>query len=253
MKSPFVHAGLALVLALALGACNLPSGRPGTPTATSESQPSPTLAASTEIPSATPLPSDTPPLTLTPTHTVPIAWPKEVGVNCRFGPSTDWLVVGALLVEQTATIQGKNAASTWWYVTTPNDPGTPCWVSGAVTNTAGNLATVPVVNPPSASVTKVTIEKPDTISVAGCLGPIQPMELAGSIQVNGPTEVKWRFETEQGGALSTGTTSFAGAGSKDVSDDSYTPPLVAGSYWVKLVVTSPNDKSAETTYKIECP
>ena len=127
------------------------------------------------------------------------------------------------------------------------------WVSGSVTETAGNLANVPVLNPPNASVTKVTTEKPDTISVGGCIGPIQPIKLKGSIQVNGPTEVKWRFETEQGGPLSTQTLNFASAGSKDVSDNSYTPPLVPGSYWVRLVVTSPNDKTSEVNYKIECP
>lgn len=251
MKSRSLSAGL--VLALALLACNLPSGTPAEPTATAENQPPPTLSFNTEVPSETPPPTETLPPTLTPTPTIPIAWPKEVGVNCRLGDSTDWVVVGALLVDQTATIQGKNAAGTWWYVTTPNDPGTPCWVSGVVTNTAGNLAILPVINPPSASVTKVTIEKPDDISVAGCFGPIQPIKIKGSIQVNGPTEVKWHFETQQGGALPTGTTDFPSAGSKDFSDNSYTPPLVVGTYWVKLVVTSPNGKSAEASYKIKCP
>jgi hypothetical protein len=252
MRSRLLNAGLAL--ALAALACNLPSGLAAeTPTATTESQPLPTLVSYTEAPSATPPPSDTPPPTLTPTPGVPIAWPKQVGVNCRLGPSTDWVVVGALLVEQTATIQGKNAAETWWYVATPNDPGTPCWVSGGVTNTAGNLASVPIVSPPEAAVIDVTVEKPATISVAGCMGPIQPMKLKGSIHVNGPTEVEWHFETEQGGALSTGTTDFAGAGSKDVADDSYAPPLVPGTYWVRLVVTSPNNRTGEASYKIVCP
>jgi hypothetical protein len=249
MRAPILY----ICLALALQACNLPTDRPGTPTPTTEVLPLPSLVANTEVPSPTPPPSDTPPPIQSPTPSVPIAWPKEVPVNCRFGPSTDWLVVGALLMEQTAPIQGKNDAGTWWYVETPNDPGSPCWVSGSVTNTAGNLAGLPVINPPVASVTDVEIEEPAKISVPGCMGPIQPMKLKGDITVNGPTEVEWRFETEQGGALSAGTTNFASADSKNVSDDSYTPPVTEGTYWVRLVVTSPNDKSAETDYVIECP
>lgn len=248
---------LFLVFVIALASCNLPTNAPTgddgnvpPPAPTAVNSPIPPTA--TPIPSATPPPTDTPPPTLTSTPTIPIAWPKDVGVNCRYGPSVDWLVVGALLVEQTAEITGKNAAGTWWYVKTPNAPGNPCWVSGSVTNTAGNLANLPIIPTPDATVTKVTLKKPDNIHVGGCVGPILPMELKGSIEVNGPVQVKWHFETEQGGALPDKTLNFDSVGEKSVSDNSYTPPLVAGDYWVKLVVTSPNGKVAEKSYKITC-
>jgi hypothetical protein len=243
------------MLILAMLACNMPSGE-STPPAETESTATtipPTQAQSTETPSATPLPTNTSLPTLTPTPLVPIAWPSDKSVNCRFGPGVDWLVVGALLVGQTATIQGRNADSSWWYVVTPNDPGKPCWVAASVTNYAGNLAGLSVVSPPEASVIGVLLKvDPDEMSVAGCIGPLQPVSLEGQIEVNGPAQVKWYFETQQSGAMPTQTTNFNNAESKDVSAD-YTPVLTAGTYWVRLIVIEPNNKTTEAKYKIECP
>ena len=45
----------------------------------------------------------------------------------------------------------------------------------------------------------------------------------------------------------------AATGPQTVSDGSFTPTVAAGTYWVRLVVTSPNSKQAEASYKIECP
>jgi hypothetical protein len=237
-----------LALALTLQACHLPTNVPSQETATSL-PPQPLV---TETPSLTPLPADTPIPTLTATPTTPIAWPLNQAVNCRFGPNLDWVVVGALLVGQTATILGKNEDASWWYLATPNDPGTPCWVAASVTLTAGNLAGLQIISPPKASVTKVTVQiDPAKISVAGCMGPIQPSEIKGTIEVNGPVKVEWHFETEQGGAMSPESTNFKSADTKNVSAE-FTPPLSAGTYWVRLIIDSPGDKLAETKYKIVC-
>ena len=249
---------LILVFALFLSSCNLPTNAPPVVEEIVESPPtlentsSPPEDTAIPIPSETPLPTETSLPTATSTPSVPIAWPKDANVNCRFGYGTDWLAVAALVVDQPAPITGKNNSSTWWYITPPNAPGTSCWVAASVTNTAGNLAGLPVINQSTASVTKVTIEKPDTISVAGCIGPLQAMELKGSIETNGPGTVEWHFETEQGGVLASHTTDFDSFGVKNASD-TFPPTLAVGSYWVKLVVTSPNEKVAENSYKIECP
>jgi len=105
---------------------------------------------------------------------------------------------------------------------------------------------------PKTSVTNVTVNMdPKTISVAGCVGPVLPIKIKGTIETNGPTTVKWRFETQLGGSMGNQSTDFDAFGSKDFSVD-YTPPVTAGTYWVKLIVTSPNDIQAETSYKIEC-
>jgi hypothetical protein len=48
------------------------------------------------------------------------------------------------------------------------------------------------------------------------------------------------------------STDFDTFGVKEFSAD-YTPPVTAGTFWVRLIVTDPNDLQAETSYKIECP
>jgi len=243
-----------LVLMLVLQACNLPSSAPvtETPTLAPSLTPSATEPPSTETPTQTPLPTDTPLPTLTSTPTIPIAFPKDVAVNCRFGPGTVWIVLSGLSVGQSAQILGRSADFNWWFVVDPLNGSKNCWVSASVVNTAGNLAPIPVVETPKASVTKVTVKiDPNTISVPGCIGPILASKITGTIETNGPSTVKWYFETQQDGAMSTKTTEFEAFGSKEFTVD-YTPTLTAGTYWVRLVVTSPNSIQAETTYKIEC-
>lgn len=244
----------SFILTLAILACNLPARASSTqtPLVIIITQ-TPDILLGTPIPTLTLMAPETAFPTFTPTPTIPIAWPLDKGVNCRFGPSTDWVAIGALLVGQTATIQGKNGDATWWYVTTPDDPGKPCWVAGSVTATAGNLANLPVINPPFASVTGVSIKlEPKEIILPGCIGPVQPITFKGSITVNGPTKVDWHFDTEQGGAMSVHTTEFKFADTKTF-EDSFNPIPIAGSYWVKLIVTTPNGKVGEAKYKITCP
>lgn len=244
----------ALVLILAMMACNLPSNVPVTETPTLELlTPSVTQPLPTETATVTPPATNTPPATLTSTPSVPIAFPRDVNVNCRLGPGTAWIAISALTVGQTAQIVGKNSDGSWWAVTDPLNSGRRCWVSGTVVNTGGNLGGIPVVESPTASVTNVTVGvDPRTISAPGCLGPILPVEIEGTIETNGPTEVRWRFETQQGGAMPNQTTEFDTFGEEEFSVE-FTPTVAAGTYWVRLVIISPNNIQAETTYRIDCP
>jgi len=243
-----------LALVLAISACNLPSNVPGTETPTPAAiTPSVTQALSTETPTQTPLPSNTAPPTTTSTPTVPVAFPREVAVNCRLGPGIGWIVLSGMSVGTSSQIVGKSSDGSWWYIVDPASSSRNCWVATSVTNTAGNLAAIPVVAAPQLTVTDVDVDvDPNTISAPGCLGPIPPLEITGTIETNGPGTVTWRFETQQGGAMSTQTTEFETFGSENFSVD-YTPPITAGSYWVRLIVTSPNNIQSEATYTITCP
>ena len=81
----------ALVLILAMLACNFPVATPPvteTPTLFLIT-PSATLALPTIAPTFTPAPTNTAPPP--PTSTVPIASPNGVNVNCRLGPGTSWV------------------------------------------------------------------------------------------------------------------------------------------------------------------
>jgi hypothetical protein len=153
---------------------------------------------------------------------------------------------------QTSQIVGKNTNSSWWYIVDPQNASRNCWISASVVDTAGNLANIPTVATPTASVTNVTVSvDPTERNVGGCVGPIPPSEIEGTIEVNGPTTVKWYFETQQTGAMPVDTTDFDSAGSKTFTAD-FTPLIAAGTYWVRMVVTDPNGTQAEATYKINC-
>jgi hypothetical protein len=242
-----------LVLIFAMLACNLPSNVPLTETPTTSPVPSATQSLPTTAASQTPLSTNTSLPTLTVTSSVPIAFPKETNVNCRLGPSIGWVAISALIIGQTAQITGKNSDGSWWNIVDPQNSGRRCWVSSSVINTGGNLGGIPVVGAPDAAVTNVTVNvDPKTVTVAGCTGPILPIKIKGTIETNGPVTVKWRFETQLGGSMGNQSTDFEGFGVKEVSVD-YTPSLTAGTYWVRLIVTDPNNLQAETSYKIECP
>jgi hypothetical protein len=173
-------------------------------------------------------------------------------VNCRLGPDTVWVTTSGLNLGQTAEITGKNSDASWWYVKDPQNPGSYCWVSAGVTNTAGNLATLAIIGPPDAEVTDVTVKLiPNSVHVGGCVGPLQPISLKGTITVNGPVKVKWHFETQQGGSLPEHATNFDAFGAKNANED-YTPILTPGNYWVRLVITSPNSLVGEAKYKVSC-
>jgi hypothetical protein len=251
MKSRSLLSMLALVLAML--ACNLPSTLPTETPTVSAITPSSTQAVSTTAPTLTLPPSNTPPPTLTSTPSVPVAFPKEVAVNCRLGPGTGWIVLSGLGIGASAQITGKSGDAGWWQVVDPLNSGRKCWVATSVTNTAGNVAGVPVVEAPKATVTNVTVDvDPESLSVAGCLGPIAPLKITGTIETNGPVDVQWRFETQQSGTITTRTTTFDAFGEETVSTD-YTPTLLAGTYWIRLIVTSPNETQAEVKYTIVCP
>jgi hypothetical protein len=239
---------ITFLMALLLVACNLPAAEPTeTPIPPTDTPSAPPTATVTPFP--TELPTEAP----TATSSVPMVTPIDEPVNCRFGPGTEYVSLGSgLAVGASAQIFGKTAGGDWWLIQNPSATSSKCWVAGSVTTASGNLGTVGVVAPPVAFVTKVTIKAdPDSVSVPGCTGPIMPIALKGTIEVNGPASVKWHFETQQDGAMPEHTTDFTAFGTKNVSVD-YTPTLHAGTYWVRLIVTSPNEMTAESTYKL-CP
>lgn len=241
---------IILITALML-ACNLQ--RVATPTDSPDTLPPDsgiTLTPSTE---AVVVPSATPTITLSPTPSVPMVTPKADGVNCRYGPGTAYIILGALPAGSSVPILGKTSDEKFWLINNPTVSGQKCFVAASVTNTSGNTASVPFVDIPPSLVTNVTANNPANINVAGCMGPIQSIKLKGLIEVNGPVTVVWHFETQQGGVLPSYTSIITEFGTTEVNDNSYTPPLVPGTYWVHLVITSPASMVGVASYTISCP
>ena len=244
---------IVILMAVIASSCNLPSGASATEAPVVLFTDTPAPPTLTPLPTDTPAPTNTPLPTLTFTPSVPTITTLDKPVNCRLGPGTAWFNSSALNLGQSAQIVGKNFDASWWLIQDPLNPGKNCWVAASVTSASGNLASLQVVQTPAASVTNVTIKlDPKTINLGFlCLLPMPVVKIKGTIETNGPTTVKWHFETEQGGAMPNKETQFDTFGSKDVSAE-YTPLLPVGTYWVRLIVTSPNSLFAEAKYTIDC-
>jgi hypothetical protein len=86
--------------------------------------------------------------TIEPTPTLGPAIAIALGnSNCRFGPQNVYHIVGFLLKDQRAPIDGRNAETTWWYIQRQDGPG-QCWVASYLTDTEGDIASVPIVQAP---------------------------------------------------------------------------------------------------------
>jgi len=252
---------LLLILALML-ACNMPAGGitqepPPPPVLATETLPIPVespTGTSTATETLTPLPSDTPTMTPTATPSVPMVTPLDEHVNCRFGPSTRYQQVAALLIGVHAQIIARNNDSSWWQIRNPQGGNDTCWVSTVVVTTSGELASLPVVAAPAAFVTNLTINiEPDSVNQGqGCPGPAPVFSLKGTITTNGPVKVTWRFSTEKDGIVQEKTLNFDTFDTKGVAYN-YTPSVWnKGNYWVRLVVISPTNMKAEANYQIRC-
>ncbi len=258
---------LLLTGGLFLSACNLPTPVPTMPATLPPPTTSPTMIASdtpapspspTLIPSETPTPAPTATatITLTATPAEPMVTPATVDVNCRFGPSAAFLAIGALRTGQTVPILGTIADRSWWQIEEPGEPGTRCWVSASVTLTSGDISRVPVVAAPAALVTGVTVAVSDTIIHGYCHMP-NPVDFTGTITTNGPATVvyHWEVYNEDGSlrnATENSTLIFSSYGTQDVPD----PGVYrtdCGTFMVKLVVTSPNFRSAQASWKVVEP
>jgi hypothetical protein len=195
-----------------------------------------------------------------------LAEPNSGPLNCRSGPGLVWPVVIILAPGQAAEIVGRTADGSWWYVKNPTLPGNFCWVSTGFTTVKGDASGVAVVPapplPPTSAVpanqpgivTSVEVSvSPNTISVGGCMGPIQPVTVYATITVNGPAQIDWHFKDQQVGDLPGHSLNFKKAASKDVSD-SFTPPVNAGKFRIVLLIDGMNLKgmNSVTFYTITC-
>jgi serine/threonine protein kinase len=223
-------------------------------TSTATSVPSATRTVTTPrvIPSqtSTVLATQTPLPTITPTPLVPILMAKDVSIHCRYGPGVNWEAVSSLQLGDQAEIVGKNSELnyTWWYIQDLLNPGKFCWVAVEVTNAYGNLTIIPVVSPPEAVVTDVTVR---TILNSQTCGELNPVKLRGTLKTNGPASVAYQWEVRGDADVTTEpvTLGFDSASTKNVADDE-SVKLDCGEYTLRLHVTDPNDNSSIDRFSI---
>jgi uncharacterized protein YraI len=245
---------IVVVFVIALSSCNLPAEQP---TETPQSTAQPTLDTPTSsIPTLTPIPINSVltlgPATITSTSTPStiLASPKDQPVNCRFGPGTAYAVAGALNPGRQAEIIGRNSDSSWWYVRNPSNPSTSCWLAASATDTAGNVESLSVVNPPEIMVTSIDVRvDPSAMNVA-CDAFPQAVVLSAEITTSGPTIVTWRWESSTGIASAEKNLLFEEGGTKTVQE--FYQVNSANDYSIQIRTLLPNVLIGQANFKVTC-
>jgi hypothetical protein len=162
----------------------------------------------------------------------------------------EWEAVSFLSAETVTEIKGRTINTAWWYVSDPINLGEFCWVAYDVVETAGNLNIIPIVAPPEASVTAVTVDV--LVTFTSC-GDSNEVKFNGSISTNGPTTVTyhWMVGGDRQEVTPDETIEISEAGTQKITMDVFSADC--GEYSVRLLITSPNELSTEKTFKIQAP
>ena len=262
---------LLFLLAISSLACRIPTAAVSTatpPVASTTPVSFTETPVNTDAPVNTDTPVSTPTFTLspspdyteTPTQTATLGTamvtPISENVNCRFGPSADYLATGALVVGEIVPITGKLADNSWWEIDNRLNTGKSCWVSAAVTTTSGDLAQVPVKSAPPARVINVSISVPETTIHGHCGGP-NATGFEVSITTNGPASVEYHLEIYNGddslrNKTATETLSFSSADTQTFNPGG-AYKTDCGDFYAIVFVTSPNNMSSRVDWSVVEP
>ncbi|MEW6092876.1 MAG: SdrD B-like domain-containing protein [Chloroflexota bacterium] len=209
------------------------------------------------LPTDTLTPAFTPTPTFTPTSAAPMVTPDGVDVNCRFGPSTNFLDTGSLRIGEVVPIRGTIAGRTWWQIEDPRNLGSFCWVNAGFTIETGDLSLVPVLAMPTGLVTNVTIVVNGGPTIHGMCGGPNPVTFSLSITTNGPATVIYHLEIFNGDDTLRNTTAdstltFAAFGTQTF-DPGGAYKTDCGDFYVKAIVTSPNNMSDRDDWSVVYP
>jgi hypothetical protein len=237
---------------LVLASCTLPArGTPPTPLPTLELD-TPTSSSSTPTVVSIETLLALPTATFVPTSTseVAIVSPMSQPVNCRYGPSVAYSVIGGLDLGRQAEMLGRSADSQWWYVRNPSNPSTNCWLAASVTETIGNVEALPVVEAPLAIVTKIDVTMDTILLNVSCNALPNYVTATAEIFTNGPTNVLWRWESSDGEVFDEEPLLYLEGSSQVVQ--LYYRVKSANSYWLNVHILSPNDTTGRAYFKVTC-
>jgi len=206
--------------------------------------PTPIPATATQsVPTPTPVPP-------TPTLVeIPVQVNAEVA-NCRFGPGTVYQTMNEVRGGRLLNAVGRDAASTWWQVEDPINPGGYCWVAAEVTTLQGTTEQLPIVDAPFVSVTKVDLRVEPNRIVVNCNDFPQTVFFEANITANGPTLLNWQWEASTGVTSDVGTLIFEESGTQVINE--FYRINAPNEYWVKLKILSPNQMEEQVTFPVSC-
>lgn len=145
---------------------------------------------------------------------------STINTNCRTGPSSDYDVVGYLMVGDKVGVIGRNANSTWWVIQNPDNLSKNCWVWNQTTIVEGNLSNIPVTTPVptvTPAIAKITITS-NAVPV-NYSGPCPvDIELTAKIATTLPATVKYSWLSSFSYPFSADEFIFDVAGSQKFSE-----------------------------------
>ena len=120
---------------------------------------------------------------------------STMNTNCRTGPSSDFDVVGYLIVGDKVGVIGKNTNSTWWYIQNPDIPSKYCWVWNQTTIVEGNSSNIPVTTPvPTETPATAQITVTSKVVPVNYTGPCPvDIELTAKVATTLPATVKYSW------------------------------------------------------------
>jgi hypothetical protein len=158
--------------------------------------------------------------------------------------------MGGLDLGRQAEMIGRSSDSQWWYVRNPSNPATNCWLSASVTETIGNVDSLPVVEAPIVMVSKVEVTIDPASMNVSCDAFPQYVTATAEIFTNGPTNVIWRWESSDGETFDKNPLQYLESSSQSVQ--LYYRVKGANNYWLDVHILSPNDTSGRAYFKVTC-
>ena len=132
----------------------------------------------------------------------------------------------------------------------PSNPSTLCWLATSVTDTVGNVESLPVVEPPEIMVTSISVSVDPTLMNVACDAFPQTVNISAQITVNGPSIVIWRWESSAGKFSPEMNLLFEEGGAKTVQDTYQVD--IANDYWIQVRTISPNVAIGTANFKVTC-
>ena len=242
---------IAIFSILILASCNFPTAGDTPLSSPTADSPPLNISTLTVVPVETFLTRGLPTVTPTGTPTRVVAFPKDQPVNCRFGPSISYAIVGELRPGRQAEVIGKSLDVAWWYVKNPSDPSTNCWLAADFTNTEGNLESLPVVTPPEVGVTAITVSIDPPVMNVACDSFPRLVTINAEITTNGPANVVWYWREQSTGDKSEEKPILFETGGTRRVQDTY-QVRGARDYTMVVQTTQPNTFSGQATFKAVC-
>ena len=243
--------GYAAVFIFFSASCNMPLGtQTPLPPLTTGAPPAGNSTA-TIVPIETFLTYALPTLTPTLPLRLVVAFPKEQIVNCRYGPSIAYAVVGELRPGKHAEVIGKSPDLAWWHVRNPSNPSTNCWLSSEFTDTEGNIEAVPVATAPQVTVSAVLVSIDPVVMSVACDAFPRVVAITVEITAYGPSNVVWMWKEETTGDTSEEMSiQFEQGGTKQAHD--FYQVRSASDYALVVQTLAPNVVTARETFKAVC-